>query len=84
METCALNERIVESLSHSGSKHRTYVDGHIEQTECRVTLVRQFRVIIEIAHQHLQITLEQSCSYRNKSKADKHSPFVGINADHRN
>ena len=45
--------RIVKSLSHSGSKHCTYVYGHIEQAECGITLIGILGIIIQITYQHL-------------------------------
>ena len=48
-------------------KQRTNIDGHVEQREARITLVSILRVIVKVAHHHLEVTFEKS-----RSEADEH------------
>ena len=68
--------RIVESLGHCGSEHCTNVDGHVEQAERGITLIGILGIIIQVTHQHLQVSLEQAGSYCNQSQSGKQCPFV--------
>ena len=41
-------------------KHRTDVDGHVEQTETGVTFVSISRVVVQVADHHLQVSFEET------------------------
>ena len=53
-------------------KQGTDIDGHIEEREAGVALRGILRVIIEIAHHHLQVALEQACAQANEHERGQH------------
>ena len=55
------------------SKEGADVDGHVENGKCRVALVLQLRRIVEIAHHHLQVTLEQARAETDKQQGGNHA-----------
>ena len=62
-------------LGHRRRKHRTDIDGHIEQAECRVSSALIARIVVEIADEHLQISLEKARAERHSCQAGIHGPF---------
>ena len=61
VDEAGLAQELVRDGRRGGrSEHRADVDGHIEQREGGIALGGILRVIVEIAHQHLQIALEQA------------------------
>ena len=65
--------RIFLDLNGSGrSKQSTNVNCHIEDRETRVSLVFILRIIIEVTHHHLQVTLEESGTKTNQQQGGEH------------
>ena len=54
------------------SEQSTDIDGHIENWETGVALVGILRIIIEVAHHNLQVTLEQACSETDAHQCHQH------------
>ncbi len=50
----------------------TDVDGHIKNTECRVALAGIAGIVIKVAHHHLQVSLEQTCTQRYGKQSREH------------
>ena len=69
--------------SRSRSKQGTDVDGHIENTESRVTLGSIFGVIIQITNHNLQITFKQSGSAADHQQSGKHGNHTHSSGSHR-
>ena len=59
------------------SKKRADVDGHVEKAERSVALVLVLRRVIEVAHHHLQVALEQSRAASNQRQRTKHHRLSG-------
>ncbi len=53
-------EPVGDGRGGGGSEHRADVDGHIEQREGGITLGGILRVVVQIAHEDLEVTLEQA------------------------
>ena len=61
VDEAGLAQELVRDGRRGGrSEHRADVDGHIEQREGGIALGGILRVVVEIAHQHLQVALEQA------------------------
>ena len=58
METILAEIEVGDPLRCGRRKHGADVDGHVEQTEGRVTLVGILGCIVKVAHQHLQIAFK--------------------------
>ena len=54
------------------SKECTDVDGHIEDGEASIALVLILRVIIQVTHHHLEVTLEESSSKADEQESCQH------------
>ena len=64
---------ILLNLNGSGRcKQGTDIDGHIENREACIALVLILRIVIEVAHHHLQVTLEESCTKTNEQQGSQH------------
>ena len=70
-------EEVGDSLCHRRSEHCADIDGHIEEAECGIPLGGIFRVVIEVAHHHLEISLEQSCADCDEGKGSEHQNLAG-------
>ncbi len=55
-----------------GSEHRADVDGHVEEAESGIALGGVLGVVVEITHEHLQVALEQTCSYGDQQQGPDH------------
>ena len=55
-----------------GGEHRADVDGHIEEAEGGITLGRIFRVIVQIAHEHLQVAFEEARTHGDQQQGAYH------------
>ena len=53
-------------------EHGADVDGHVEQREGAVTLGAVLGVVVEVAHQHLQVALEQAGTHGNHEEGAQH------------
>ena len=66
--------RPVHNLDGSSrGEQSTHVDGHIEEGEARVAFVGKLRSVVEVAHHHLQVALEQTCSETDEQQGCAHS-----------
>ena len=63
---------ILDSHSSSRCEQCADVDSHVEQRECRVTLRRVLRVVVEITNHNLQVTLEEACTYCDEEQCTNH------------
>ena len=59
-QTVLSKEVVGDPLGHTGSEHGADVDGHVEDRECVVSFCLICGIIVEIAHQYLQVTLEET------------------------
>ena len=62
---------------HCRCEHRTYVDCHIEETEGRVALCAVTRVVVEIADEHLEVTLEETRAHGHEGQSGEHNELGG-------
>ena len=54
------------------SKQGTDVDGHVEDGEARVALSGILRVVVEVAHHHLEVSLKQSRTQTDEYQCGQH------------
>ena len=54
------------------SKHGADVDGHVEERKCGIAAIGILRVVVQIAHHHLQIAFEQACAQRDEQQRRNH------------
>ena len=65
-------EAVGDGGSGGRGEHGADVDGHIEQREGGIALRGILRVVIEVAHQDLEVTLEQAGADGNKGEGADH------------
>ena len=65
-------EMVGDGRGGGRSEHGADVDGHVEEGEGGVTLGRVFRVVIQVAYEHLQIALEQAGTHRDQEQGQDH------------
>ena len=53
-------------------KEGTNIDSHVEDREARVALVGILRVVVEVAHHYLQVTLEQTRTETDEQQGSQH------------
>ena len=58
--------------SHRGGEHRTDVDGHVEDREGVVALGLVGRIVVEVAHEHLEVTLEKARTAGDERQCAEH------------
>ena len=71
-ETGLAQETVGDGRCCRGGKHGANVDGHVKQGEGAVSLGRVLGVVVKVAHQHLQVALEQTRSNRNQEQGPQH------------
>ena len=71
-EAGALEVAVGQRSSCRGGEHRADVDGHIEKAEGAVALGGVLRVVVEIAHEDLQVALEQAGAESNQQEGAYH------------
>lgn len=59
-------------LGHRGGEHGADVDGHVEEAEGRIALGGVFRIVVEVAHHHLQIAFEKARADRDERQRGEH------------
>ena len=53
-------------------EHRADVDRHVEQAERRIALGGIFRIVIQVAHHHLEVALEQARAHADEEQGADH------------
>ena len=53
-------------------KQGTDIDGHVENGETCIALVLVLRIIVEVAHHHLQVALKESCAKTYEQQGCQH------------
>ena len=68
-----LREEVVrDPRGHRRGEHGTDVDGHIEYGEGAVALGRIGRIVVQIAHHHLQVALEKARAAGDQRQCQEH------------
>ena len=70
-------EEVGDFGGRHGGKHRADVDGHVEKAEAIVAESAVFGLVVEVAHHHLEIALEQARSNGNQGQSREHGDFGG-------
>ena len=55
-----------------GCEEGTDVDSHVEDGEASVALVGILRVVVEVTHHHLEVTLEETGAETHEHQSDEH------------
>ena len=70
-------EEVGDSLGHRRGEHCADVDRHVEKAESGIPLGGVFRVVVEVAHHHLEVAFEQSRADGDQGKGAEHQDFPG-------
>ena len=62
----------LDSYGCGRCKESTDVDCHVEDGKGRIALAGQLRRVVEVAHHHLQVAFEQSCSEADEEQGCQH------------
>ena len=71
-QTVLGQEVVGDPLGHARSEHGADVDRHIEDREGVVTLCLVGRIVVEVAHQHLKVALEEARTAGDQRQRAEH------------